>query len=246
MRTIGILAIFFLSLAAIVQGAYTFKLSRQVKQLSQERETAREESAAVARDENAPAAVVDTGGSAVFQRRPVQLPTPSVPSFSPPPTTNAASTVLHDVLGTPEGRQQLRAALDVIAEEKHQERLWKQATKHEEREMRFRDRVLKAVPLTGDEPLRVAKLFTDLQTGRQQILEDMRAGNKTADQADSAIDELRDANEKAVHALLGDERWKKARKDDKRQEDRGGTPTPQSSVGGGGGGVGVAASAPSR
>src|SRR4029079_7796377 len=56
---------------------------------------------------------------------------------------------------------------------------------------------------------KLATLFQTLQQGRHQILDDMKAGLKNAEQADNEMDELRDNTDKSIHALLGDERYRK-------------------------------------
>src|SRR6185436_16378681 len=71
-----------------------------------------------------------------------------------------------------------------------------------------------------DEPLKLATLFTGLQQGRHQILDDMKAGLKNAEQADNEMDELRDTTDKSIHALLGDDRYRKIREG--RRGERGG------------------------
>jgi hypothetical protein len=220
MRIIGILAIFLLSLGAIAEGAYLFKLSRQVSTLSQELQHTRGGRSS------------DEGGGFLATRadpapaRPARAargaapPLPSFQALAPAPTTPATAT-LREALSTTEGRDQLKAALEVIAEEKRQDRLLRQAGRRDEREQHFKERILKNVALTGDEPLKVNNLFATLQTGRHQLLEEMKAGLKSADQVDEAIDELQDNTEKSVRTLLGDERWKKLREADRRERRQG-------------------------
>ena len=202
MRTLGIIAIFVLSLISIVEGAYLIKLSGRVSALSQDRsEVADSDEPAPARRLEAPAP------------RPRAAPAVPVPTFQTmaPPSTTPATTTLREALATTEGREQLKAAMEVIAEEKRQARLIERAPRRDERDQKYRERILKTLALTGDEPPRLDALFTTLQTGRRQILDDMRAGLKNAEKADEELDELRDGTEKQIHALLGDERYKKLR-----------------------------------
>jgi len=138
------------------------------------------------------------------------VPVPTFQTLAPPSTT-PATTTLREALATAEGRQQLKAALDVIAEEKRQARMLEWAPRRDERDLKYKDRITKAVPLTGDEPLKLGTLFTALHDGRHQILEDMKAGLKNAEQAENEMDELRDNTDKSIHALLGDDRFKKVR-----------------------------------
>jgi len=210
MRSLGIIAIFVLCLVSIVEGAYLFKLSRQVSALSQERSEAVEidEPASTARRFEAPAP----------RARPAApMPVPSFQTMAPPSTT-PATTTLREALSTTEGREQLKAAMEVIAEEKRQARLLEWAPRRDERDQKYRERILKSVALTGDEPLKLNTLFTTMQTTRRQILDDMRAGLKNAEKADDELDELRDGTERQIQALLGEERWKKVRGDRRGRE----------------------------
>jgi hypothetical protein len=214
MRTVGMIAIFVLALVSIVEGAFLVKLSRQVSTLSEGRPGREgdpdEEGAPVARRvEPAPR----------LPRMPASVPVPTFQNLAPPSTT-PATTTLREALSTSEGREQLKAAMDVIAEERRQARLVENAPRREEREQEFKERLLKGIPLTGDEPLKLSTLFTNLQTGRRQILDDMRAGLKNAEQADDEIDKLRDGLEGQIQALVGEDRWRKYR--EQRRQGRGG------------------------
>jgi hypothetical protein len=202
MRTLGMIAIFLLSLVSIVEGAFLFKLSRQVTALSPPSERAESDG-----EEAAPAPVRRADQPAIRTR---SVPVPTFQTLAPPSTT-PATTTLREALATTEGRQQLKAALDVIAEEKRQARMLESAPRRDERDLKYKDRIQKTVPLTGDEPLKLSTLFTALQQGRHQILEDMKAGLKNAEQADNEMDELRDGTDKSIHALLGDDRYHKVR-----------------------------------
>jgi hypothetical protein len=210
MRTVGIAAIFLLSLVSIVEGAFLFRLSRQVSALTQERpamELDRGEEAAPSASRRS-----DSGGS-----RPARAAAPgsigNVPNFQTlaPPSTTPATTTLREALATTEGRQQLKAAMDVISEERRQARLVEFLPRREERDQRWKERIMKTVPLTGDESAKLTTMFTDMQAGRRRILDDMKAGLKNAEQTDNEIDELHDNTERSIHALLGDERSRKLR-----------------------------------
>jgi hypothetical protein len=214
MRTLGMIAIFLLSLVAIVEGAYLFKLSRQVTALTEDR------TAAAETDDLAAPAARRAEAPAPRPRPSAPMPVPTFQAMAPPSTT-PATTTLREALATTEGREQLKAAMEVIAEEKRQARLIEWAPRRDERDQKYRERIHKAVALTGDEPLKLDALFTTMQTNRRQIIEDMRAGLKNAEKADDELDELRDTTEKSIHALLGDERYKKIR-GDRRNNGRGG------------------------
>jgi hypothetical protein len=219
MRTLGIIAIFVLTLVSIVEGAFLIKLSRQVSTLSHESprpELERDEESA------APALRRTEGAAPRLPRAPAPGSVPTFQTLAPPSTT-PATTTLREALATSEGREQLKAAMEVIAEEKRQARLVEQAPRRDEREKELKERIMKAIPLTGDEPLKLATLFTNLQNGRRQILEDMKAGLKNAEQADDEIDELRDGLDGQIQALVGEERWRKYREQRRRSwGDRGG------------------------
>jgi len=226
MRVVGIIAIFVLCLAVIAEGAFLVKLSRQVNTLSQQEAVARERGEPG--DDSALAATERRAERAAPRLPRGAQPGGGVPSFqalAPPPTT-PATTTLREALATSEGREQLKAAMEVIAEEKRQDRLVKWAARRDERDQHYKERILKAVPLTGDEPLKLATLFTNLKSARQQVIDDMRAGLKTAEQADEDTDELQANHERAMNALLGEERWKKAR-ESRRERGQGPGQAPQ-------------------
>jgi hypothetical protein len=210
MRTLGILAIFLLTVGAIVEAAFLFRLSRRVGDLSRELAVAHE---APPRPAEPPPLRPPPS------RPPVTLPAVRVtapPAFTPSPAATVANATLRDALATPEGREQLRTALDIIAEQKRQERLVHVVERREERDQRWRERMAKVVPLAPDEATKVNALLASLQTGRRQLLEDMRAGSKDADQTDSALDDLQDSTQKAIRTLIGEERWRKMREGDRR------------------------------
>ena len=233
MRTVGIVAIFVLSLCAIGEGAYLISLSRKVDRLSQQQlgepaqgddgEALRAAQIAAA-DRAARRSRAAAGGGA--------LPAPSaVPSFQAlaPASTTPATSTLREALATTEGRDQLKAALAVIEEEKRQTRMLERGTRAEERDKRWKERLTKSVALTGDEPLKIDALISSVTNGRRQILEEMKAGGRSAEQADDAIDELEDGAEQKVRALLGEDRWRKFREERRanfRQQQQGGGQQP--------------------
>jgi hypothetical protein len=216
MRTVGIVAIFVLSLCAIGEGAYLISLSRKVDRLSQQQhgEPAQGDDGEALR-----AAQIAAADRAARRSRAAgsgALPAPSaVPSFQAlaPASTTPATSTLREALATTEGRDQLKAALAVIEEEKRQTRMLERGTRSEERDKRYKERLTKAVALTGDEPLKIDALLSGLTNGRRQILEEMKGGGRSAEQADDAIDELEDGTEQKVRALLGEDRWRKFREE---------------------------------
>jgi hypothetical protein len=147
------------------------------------------------------------------------------------PTASAATDTLREALATAEGREQLKAAMEVIAEQRRQERLVSRVERSTERDQRWKDRITKNVSLAGDEPLKVQALFTTLEGNRRQVIEDMKAGLKNSEQADKELDDLYEGAQKDLHGLLGDERWRKLRE----SERRGGRGAPQAPAPGAGG-----------
>src|SRR4051794_24729163 len=149
MRMLGIAAIFLLSLCAIVEGAFLFRLSRQIRDLSADVATARDGLPRVIvapSDSSSRPSLAPSRPSA-----PVRAALPAVPVFAPAGPTGTATATLRDALATPEGRDQLRNAMDVIAEQRRQERLVDYVKRREEREQRWRDRIGKVLPLNPEE-----------------------------------------------------------------------------------------------
>ncbi len=208
MRTLGILAIFVLALCAIGEGAYLVKLSRRIDVLSRPTAESAEEPALTPRT------------TATRPAAPRREPARTLPAFvsTPPPSSSAPVVTLHDALATPEGREQLKAALAHIEEEKRQDSLVSRADRNEGREARFKERITKGLTLNGEETHKLAALFTNLQTQRRHVLEEMKAGQRTSRQADDEIDKLEDGSEEQVKAMLGEERMKKLR--DLERQDR--------------------------
>jgi hypothetical protein len=204
MRTVGIIALFGLALCAIGEGAMIVRLSHRVEDLGHQLETVRSTP-----EEGTTVQGLTVSGSPFRPALPA-IAAARPPEFKAAQEPGSRGSPLQE-LATPEGRQLLRSALDVINEERRQERLTAGAARREEREQRLHDRIVKTVPLVGDESVRLAAMFSELKTGRQQILDEMHGGGKTAEQANDAIDALRDSTDKSMRALLGEERWKKVR-----------------------------------
>lgn len=234
MRTLGIAAIFVLSLVSIVEGAFLFRLSRQVRTLADVRGAV---------DEHEEIAAPARPSPPAHAPRPRPITPSALPSFQTlaPPSTTPATTTLREALATSEGREQLKAAMEIIAEEKRQTRLVDSLPRRAERDQRYRERIMKAVPLTGDEPLKLTTMFTTLQAARQQAIDDMHAGLKNAEDTDNALDSLREDADKQIRALLGDDRWHKVqagRRGGQQQQGATATATPS--------GAPVAAGNPAR
>jgi hypothetical protein len=215
MRLLGILAMFVLSVCAITEGAFLFRLSGRMRELSREVALSHDSPVSQAQPLSPPPAPRRLPAAAP---RPLDVPRPitAPPAFAPAPAATVATATLRDALGTAEGREHLRKAMDIIAEQRRQERLVQSVERREERDQGWKESIVKAVPLSGDEPVKLTALFATLQTGRRQLLEDMRAGARSADDTDSAVDELQQSTQKGIRALLGEDRWKKMREGDGR------------------------------
>lgn len=216
MRVIGIVAVFVLALAAIVEGAVIVRLSSRLDALDQ-------------RLAHAPAVLDESGAP---RREGVALARGDVPAAPLPPPrlapapgatapvpTGPATAVLAEALQTVEGRQHLRGAMELLREQDRQDRLVRNAEQEVEREQRYRDRLTKVLSLPAHEQDKVGQLYSTLQAGRRKVLEEMRSGLKNAEQADDEIDNLEDSTEQQVRALLGEQRMQQLR--DARRAERG-------------------------
>lgn len=221
MRAIGIVAIFVLTLAAIVEAAVIVRLSSRVDSLDQklsqasgspDSDATRREMVALAR----------SGGEGGATLPPPRL-APAAPAGAAPlpAPTGPATAVLAEALQSSEGRQHLKAALEHLREQDRQERLVRNAERDVEREQRYRDRLTKVLSLPPHDQQKVGQLFSSLQTGRQKVLEEMRSGLKNADQADDEIDDMEDKTEEQVRALLGDQRMQQLREAERAERRRG-------------------------
>jgi ssRNA-specific RNase YbeY (16S rRNA maturation enzyme) len=219
MRVIGIVAVFVLALAAIVEGAVIVRLSTRIDALdeklahgpasAEEVNSPRREGVALAR-----------GGS---ETSTAALPPPRLtptPGSPPPVPTGPATAMLAEALQTQEGRQHLRGAIEHLREQERQDRLIQNAERDVEREQRYRDRLTKVLSLPAHEQEKVGQFYAGLQAGRKKVLEEMRAGLKNAEQADDEIDNLEDSTEQQVRSLLGDQRMQQLR-EARRAEQRG-------------------------
>jgi hypothetical protein len=217
MRVIGIVAVFVLALAAIVEGAVIVRLSTRIDTLADKLATppaAPRELSDVRAPHHDGVALARGDGAGVG------LPPPRLtgPAGAPVPTA-PATAMLAEALQTVEGRQHLRGAIEHLREEERQDRLVRNAEQDIEREQRYRDRMAKVLSLPAHEQEKVGQLFATLQAGRRKVLDDMRAGLKNAEQADDEIDNLEDGTQAQVRALLGDQRMQQLR--DARRAERG-------------------------
>ncbi len=214
MRTIGMLVAFGLGICSLVEGAYLVKLSRDVKGLADELRLTQEAGGA----ERAAVAVPALHTAPLRVVREVARPRDVPPAFvvsTPAPTTQAATT-LHEALATAEGREQLKNALAIIDEERRQDKVGKRVEKQEGHNQQLKEKIAKVVALNGDESYKLDTLLAGVQAERHQLVEDMKVGLKNAREVDDQLDTVDTRVDKEVRALLGDERWKKLREQDRR------------------------------
>jgi hypothetical protein len=213
MRLLGIIAVFVLAVTTIVEGAFLIRLSGQVADLKEEvRLPARSpmEEAGSASDA-ARSASAQLAAERVAARK---APIPKLEATAPAPTPAEAvpaTSVLQSALSTEEGRKHLKQALGVIKEQERQLDLVQDVERDLQGEQRYRDRLNKTLGLTSSEQGGVNSIYATMQSKRQRILDEMRSGLKSADQADDEIDNLVDDTEKQVQTLLGDGRMRQLR-----------------------------------
>lgn len=219
MRTFALLAAFLLAVASIVEGAVIVRLSSRVETLSQR----------LASDSGAQGASGVLGSTDVVRvaaARNPSLPTSTLPRLLPAPASDAppaaAATVLREALETPEGRQHLKAAMEVLREQDRQERVTQRAERAVDREQQRVQQMTHILALTSEEQGKVGQLYSSLQASRRRVLDEMHAGQKDADQADNEIDGFRDETDRSVRALLGEPRMQKFRETMRAQRRRGG------------------------
>lgn len=218
MRLFGIIAIFVLSIAAIVEGALLVRMSSRLDSLAEKLESAPGADPLAYRiNRGTPSA----SAGAAAARPPVALP-----RLVPAPGTGEgapdgpATTVLRQALETPEGRAHLKHAMEVLREQERQERMVRRAEEEITDEQRYQERLGRLVGLNPDEKNRISQYYTTLHSGRRRVLEEMRAGVKNAEQADDEIDNLEEETQRQVRALLGDARLNKYREANRAERRR--------------------------
>ncbi len=232
MRIAVILALFGLSIVAIAEGAFLFRLSGQLSDLKGQLGGFRPNERGLPESPPDRPSSRESGNSPGTAPSPRPLPARLLGSAAPDlmvpaPADVPSAVALHEALATPEGRKQLRGAMGILKEEDRQARLESKAPKEEEKEQRMRDKVLATVAMAPHERAQMTDLFTHLQAGRRQIIEDMKSGTKDSGQARKEIDDLRKSTEKNVQTLMGDERAKQFREAEKRERQQGKGAGPQ-------------------
>jgi hypothetical protein len=213
MRLVGIIAVFVLTVTAIVEGAALVRLSNKVDSLSEQlkaepprpvadlpgpAQTALAASAALAAERARPPVPKLNTGTA---------PNAEAPSESAPPATG----ILREALASPEGREHLKNAMELLREQQRQQRLVEDMQGDMQQEQRYRERLARVLGLAPSEQGSIGSIYSQLQTSRQKVLDEMRSGQKSAEQADEEIDTLEGNAERQVQGLLGDTRMKQLR-----------------------------------
>jgi hypothetical protein len=204
-RIVAMVAVFLLAVATIVEGAIIVRLSRRVDALAEKAPVRPAEVIAPSRAPTpAPKASPELAARSLPRLTVAPEPTPEAPG-------GPATAVLGEALATPEGRQHLKAAMEVLREEERKERLVRSTERALEREQRRRENLTRLLVLPPDEQNKINQFYLTLQTGRQRVIEEMRAGVKNAEQADDEIDTLEDETDRQVRSLLGEQRMQKFR-----------------------------------
>jgi hypothetical protein len=212
MRLVGIIAVFVLALTSIVEGAFLVRLSSKVSALD---EQLRAQPVSAALDADAPGRRVRAGEPArlpVPRLDPKATATPSESTTSAPTAeSRPAIAVLEAALSSDEGRAHLKNALKRLEDQDRQQRMVEGAKNDVEREQKYIERITSSVPLSGGERGTIQQMYASMHATRQRILDEMRTGVKSSEQADDEIDQLEDQTETAVRGLLGEERLKQMR-----------------------------------
>lgn len=217
MRTLGILTIFGLSVVAIAEGAYLIKLSRRVEALDH-----RYQNGAVEPPSLAAAAQSAPRLASAPKGREAEAPRMAPVAFAAPPPApgNTAALTLREALSTPDGREQLRAALDLMKEEDRRGKMIQKAGGWEEKDQKWKDKLTKFASLQPEEQTKIDALIGQAAQARTQILSDMQFGLKSAKDADREIKDAQGKAEKEVRAILGDKRLKDMKDAERQQRDQ--------------------------
>jgi hypothetical protein len=197
LRWLGVAVAAALSVTVAVQGSMLRGVSRRLEKLE-------------AGQSHEPGPRLVAAGAPLLRLTPVAPAALTARAGAP------SAVSLRDALSTPEGRDQLKATLASLKEEKRQQRMVERVEKREVKDRRWRDRVLALRSLTPAEAEKVTALFARLQDDRRRALESMKGGHLTSVEADDASDDLARALKKNVRALLGEQRWKELKDEERR------------------------------
>jgi hypothetical protein len=213
MRLVGIIAVFVLTVTAIIEGASLIRLSGKVDALT---EQLKAEPPHLPPDPDGRALTARSASAALAAERmrppppkldPKAAPTEKAPAEPAPQATG----ILREALATPEGREHLKNAMELLREKDRQERVIRDAESDVQRDNNYRDRMAKALGLSPGEQGTMASIYTNLQTSRQKIIDEMRSGQKSAEQADDEIRNLENDADRTVRNMLGEGRMRQLR-----------------------------------
>jgi len=210
LRLLGVVVAAALSVTAVAQGALLRRLTQRLEQVAAVQAAQNEEPA---RRPIAGAPLLRLGALAT----PPPCPGPALTDAARALAADRSSTaLLREALSTSEGREQLKATLASLKEEKRQERVIGRVEKREQKDQRWRDNILALRSLTPAEAQKLTTLFARLQEDRRRVVESMKGGHLSAGEADDASDDLARAQKKAVRALLGEQRWRELKDEERR------------------------------
>jgi hypothetical protein len=211
LRLLGAAVVAALSATVVAQGLLLRRVSRRLEQVA---------AAQAAQDEEPPRRPAAAGAPLLRLDALAALPASAGPATTDAArvlaTGRASATLLREALATAEGREQLKATLASLKEEKRQERVAARVEKREQKDRTWRDHVLALRSLTPAEAQKVTTLFARLEEDRRRVLESMRGGHLGAREADDANDDLARALKKTVRTLLGEQRWKELKDEERR------------------------------
>lgn len=218
MRTFAFLFAGVLAAGLVAEGAYIVKLRRQMGALERKVDSLRNEAA------------TDDFAAPPVARRPPSLPllaAPAAGAWSRPAPQPAAAVAegsgdtlpLPAVLSSPDAREQLHkfVAAELARERDEQREQW--LGRRNEAEQRFRERIVKELGLNTDEAFRVGEILSSVQSGRRDLLEAVRSGEKQPQEIEPELRALRDKAQASLKDMLGDERTAKLQ--EIRRQERG-------------------------
>ena len=182
------------TLAALVvaQGAYTLKLQRNLRALTERLDQpVASEPLEAARP---------TGGAVNLVR-----PAPAIPRLTPAPASASLPPVL-EALGTPEARQKIQEVLGAMKEEKRREKLVKSVDRREKIDQKVKELVGPELALNAEERARVSDLLTRAMTTRRHAVEELQSGARSRADAKNEIDGAQKAADQELEKVLGEKR----------------------------------------
>ncbi len=212
MRLVGIIAVFVLTVTAIVEGAVLVRLSGKLDTLT---EQVKAQPAHLPPDPDDHTFTARAASAALAAER-MRPPPPKLDPKAPAPQEPAqpapqAAGILREALATSEGREHLKNAMEVLREQDRQQRVIRDAEGDVQRDTSYRERLTRVLGLSQGEQGSIGSIYANLQTQRQKVIDEMRAGQKSAEQADDEIRTLESNADRSVHGILGEGRMRQLR-----------------------------------